>query len=162
MDWVRNARKPTELFVLRVGVKHLSVSALLLPAMMPAFHRAYAFLSMDDVETSRGIGCYRAVFDSVGGSFSALSRRDVIKKAITCTSSGFRKSFLSTKNSKPRRRSFAVLDGWANASALLMEVLTQLNTPFTFVTKSLLRLFRLVQSTLSGGEALRAELKPTL
>lgn len=43
IDWVHDARRPTEFTVLRVTASHLSVSAFLQAAMIPARHDAYVF-----------------------------------------------------------------------------------------------------------------------
>lgn len=59
-------------------------------------------------------------------------------------------------------RDFAVLLGWADATALPMEVLRQPKASSTFTTKSHFELFCLIQSTFSGEEALHVERNRTL
>lgn len=59
-------------------------------------------------------------------------------------------------------RGFAILRGWADASALPKEFLTQLNTSSTLPMESLPKLIRILQSTFPGEEALRVEEKRTL
>lgn len=61
----RNARRPTEFFVVRVADRYLSVSALLQAAMIPARRCSHIFLSVEDVETLQRIGWYCATFYSV-------------------------------------------------------------------------------------------------
>lgn len=51
MDWVCNAGKCTEFFVLRLAIKHMFVSSFLHAAMIPDRHRGCDFLSMKDIET---------------------------------------------------------------------------------------------------------------
>lgn len=53
--WVRNARRSTNFRVARMKKSHSSLSAFLQAAMIPAHHRAYVFLSVGDVQTSRRI-----------------------------------------------------------------------------------------------------------
>lgn len=130
--------------------------------MVPTSHHACVFLSTENVVTLRSIGWYRAALSYEQDIFSELSCRVLAWKAIGCEGSGFGISFFSAKKAELTHRDFAVLPGWADATALPKQILTQLNDPSTFSTEILLELFWLVQSTLQGEEALSAEEKRTL
>lgn len=134
-----------EFSVLRVAIKHTSVSASLLAFVAPANLQTYASLSTKDVETSRRINCYCSAFDSLRGIFTELSSNVVAKKAIGSASSGFRVYRFCAKKAELMDRDFETLRGWANASTFPKEVLTHLNAPFTFLTESFLEHFCFVQ-----------------
>lgn len=59
-------------------------------------------------------------------------------------------------------RGFVVLHGWADASALRKEVLTQANAPSTLPMESLSELRRVIYFTFPGEEALPAKANRTL
>lgn len=84
------------------------------------------------------------------------------RKAIACAISGFDMSFFSEKKAKLIHSGFVVLLGKADASALLMEVHSQLDAPSTFFLESFLELSHFVQSMFSSEEGLRAEEKQTV
>lgn len=69
VESIRYARRPLKVSILRVAVDYLSVSALLQVVTVPARHRSYVFLSLEDVETLRNIGWYCAALDSSEVSF---------------------------------------------------------------------------------------------
>lgn len=93
----------------RVANIHLSESALLQAAVIPAHLCGNVFRPTEYNKTLRHNGWYPTAFDSVRGIFSALSSRSVAKKAIACESSGFGMSFLCSKKVEIMHRGLAVL-----------------------------------------------------
>lgn len=120
-------------------------------------HGAYDFHSIQDVEALGQIGLYCTAFDSdrsiSHGSLSSV----VAKKDISCQSSVFGMSFSKTKKAELIHRGYAVPPGWADASSLPSDALTQLNTSSSFPTESLSELFRFFQFSFLGEDAVHAE-----
>lgn len=69
MDRFNNGKRPTKVSVSQIVIRHLSVFALLQVAMIPALHRAYISLSIENVELLPRIGGYLSAFDLVRGTF---------------------------------------------------------------------------------------------
>lgn len=91
---------------------------MFLQAAMTAAHRcAYTFSSMENVETFRHTGWFRAVLDSLQGLFLKLSSSFQTTNSITCASKRFEMSFDVLKKAEIMHRDFADLPSRAEVFA---------------------------------------------
>lgn len=112
---------------------------------------------MEDIKAIRRIGWYCTEFNSARGIFFEWSSNIVTKKYIARASSDYGMSLFSAMEVELMHRGFEVMPGWAGASALPKQVLTQLNALSSFHTEILLKLFCFVQSIHTSREALRVD-----
>lgn len=86
----------------------------------------------------------------------------MFKRTILFAKGGIFLSIFFSKSKEIMHYGFAVLEGWSNASALFKDILTDLKASSTFPKESLSDMFRFVQSTFPGEDALHEKDSRTL
>lgn len=80
LDGVHNVRKVTEFCTSKIDNNHLYISTLLHTATIPAHHRAYFFLFIEEVQLIRRISCILTAVDSVQSMTPASSNNFLGRK----------------------------------------------------------------------------------